>query len=59
MPLVALDAIIVLLWGARVTEAVEPFDAPKRIAEAEDLAKLPCDQFSPDNVVNYYIEQLE
>jgi hypothetical protein len=58
-PVTALLAVIISLWGAKVTEIVEPFDAPNRISEAEELAKLDCDQFTQGHVVNYYLMQLE
>lgn len=57
-PLASLMAVIISLWGARVTEVVEPFDAPGRISEAQDLAKLDCAQFGQDHVMNYYSAQL-
>jgi len=58
-PCAALMGVIISLWGARVTEIVEPFDALGRISEAGDLAKLDCTQFSQDHVMNYYSDQLE
>jgi len=58
-PLFALTAVIVSMFGAKVTEVVEPFDAPERMREAKDLAELSCDEFSGQHVVDYYRAQLD
>jgi hypothetical protein len=57
-PVFALAAIISSLFGAKVTEVVEPFDAPERMREARDLAGLDCDEFSTKHIVDYYRDQL-
>ncbi|UWZ82966.1 hypothetical protein [Occallatibacter riparius] len=56
-PVLALIAIIFSLFGARVTEVVEPFDAPERIREARNLADLDCNEFSQQHIIDYYRAQ--
>jgi hypothetical protein len=58
-PLLALAAIGLSLLGAKVTEVSEPFDAPARMREAQDLSDLDCDEFSLQHIVNYYRAQLD
>jgi len=58
-PVLALTAIIFSLFGAKITEVVEPFDAPERMREAKALAELSCDEFSPQHIVDYYRAQLD
>jgi hypothetical protein len=58
-PLLALTAIIFSLFGAKVTEVVEPFDAPERMREAKALAELDCGEFSSQHIVDYYRAQLD
>ncbi len=58
-PLIALVAVIASMLGARVTEVVEPFDAPERMREATNLAELDCEEFSRPHVADYYRAQLK
>jgi len=58
-PLAALMAAVISLLGAQVSSFIEPFDAPGRITEAEDLARLDCAQFDQERVLSYYLAQLE
>jgi hypothetical protein len=58
-PVLALTAIIFSLFGAKVTEVVEPFDAPERMREARALSEIDCGEFSPQHIVDYYRAQLD
>lgn len=58
-PVLALVAIIFSMFGAKVTEVVEPFDAPERMREAKNLAELDCDEFSPQHIIDYYRAQID
>jgi hypothetical protein len=57
-PALALCAVIVSLVASRVREVKIPFDSIAQIREAEDLAKLGCEQFSKAHVLDYYLTRL-
>ena len=58
-PVLALAAIVASMFGAKVTEVVEPFDAPERMREAKNLAEIGCDEFSQQHIIDYYRAQLD
>jgi hypothetical protein len=58
-PILALIAIICSLFGAKVTEVLEPFDSPERMREAKNLANLSTDELSRQHIIDYYRAQLD
>lgn len=58
-PVLALAAIVASMVGAKVTEVVEPFDAPERMREAKNLAEIGSDEFSRQHIIDYYRAQLD
>jgi hypothetical protein len=58
-PVLALAAIVFSMIGAKVTEVVEPFDAPERMREAKNLAEIDCDEFSRQHIIDYYRAQVD
>lgn len=58
-PVLALAAIVASMFGAKVTEVVEPFDAPERMREAKNLAELGCEEFSRQHIIDYYRAQID
>jgi hypothetical protein len=59
VPITALIAIFISLWGSRVTEFVMPFDAPTAIADAETVLQTDAQEFSRNEIVTYYQGRLD
>ena len=58
-PILALTAIIYSLFGAKVTEVIEPFDSLERMRESKNLAELVNDEFSQQHIIDYYRAQMD
>lgn len=58
-PVFALAAIVFSMFGAKVAEVVEPFDAPERMREAKNLSDIGCDEFPRQHIIDYYRAQLD
>jgi hypothetical protein len=59
IPVLALAAVIISMWGATVREPANPFDTSSSLLDAEQIASSPSEALEANWILNYYMGQLK